>query len=416
MSRPIKVLPGYPTPLGPTLEKGGVNFALFSANASKVELCLFDPSRQYAETRVTLPECTNQVWHGFVHGLRPGQLYGYRVHGPYEPENGHRFNANKLLLDPYAKAIGRPLQQWRPELFGYTLDHNDADLSFDKRDSAPYAPLGMVMDTGFDWGRDKAPRTPWHRTCIYELHVKGFTRLMAAIPDALRGTYAGLASDEAMEYLKKLGVTAVELLPVHHHPDESFLLDKNLTNYWGYNTLSFFAFEPAYASAADPHAALREFKGMVKRLHAAGIEVILDVAYNHTAEGNQLGPTLTFRGLDNASYYRLSQPAPRYYEDFTGCGNTMSMRHPAEPAPSHGQPPLLGHGNARRRLSFRPRQRPCSRAPGLGQAWLIFRRDWPGPRFDQRQAHCRTLGRRHGRLSGGKLSHRLGRMERTLSR
>ncbi len=329
MSRPIKVLPGSPTPLGPTLEERGVNFALFSANASAVELCLFDPSRQYAETRVTLAECTNQVWHGHVHGVRAGQLYGYRVHGPYQPENGHRFNPNKVLLDPYAKAIGRGLRQWRPELFGYTLEHKDADLSFDARDSAAFAPLGMVMDTSFDWGRDKAPRTPWHRTCIYELHVKGFTRLMEAIPEALRGTYAGLASDEAMDYLTKLGVTAVEILPVQHHLDDSFLLEKKLTNYWGYNTLSFFAFEPAYASSADPHAAMREFKGMVKRLHAAGIEVILDVAYNHTAEGNQLGPTLSFRGLDNASYYRLSQHAPRYYEDFTGCGNTMSMRHPA---------------------------------------------------------------------------------------
>ncbi len=329
MSRPIKVLPGSPAPLGPTLDKRGVNFALFSANATKVELCFFDPSQRYAETRITLPECTNQVWHGHVHGIRAGQLYGYRVHGPYEPENGHRFNPNKVLLDPYAKAIGRPLLEWRPELFGYTLDHKRADLSFDERDSGPFAPLGMVMDTGFDWGRDKAPRTPLHCTTIYELHVKGFTRLMQAMPESLRGSYAGLASDEAIDHLKKLGVTAVELLPVHHHLDDAFLLEKNLSNYWGYNTLSFFAFEPTYASAADPHAALREFKGMVKRLHAAGIEVILDVVYNHTAEGNQLGPTLSFRGLDNASYYRLSQAAPRYYEDFSGCGNTLSMRHPA---------------------------------------------------------------------------------------
>src|SRR5271166_5893704 len=328
MSRPIKVLPGSPTPLGPTLEKGGVNFALFSANASKVELCLFDPSRHYAETRVTLPECTNQVWHGFVQGIRPGQFYGCRVHGPYEPENGHRFNPNKLLLDPYAKAIGRPLQQWRAELFGYTLDHKDADLSFDERDSAPFAPLGAIVDTPFDWGRDRAPRTPWHRTNIYELHVKGFTRLMEAIPEAQRGAYAALASDEAVDYLKKLGVTAVELLPVHHHPDDSFLLDKNLSNYWGYNTLSFFAFEPSYASAADPHAALREFKGMVKRLHAAGIEVILDVAYNHTAEGNQMGPTLSYRGIDNLAYYRVVPNDPRHYMDFTGCGNTLNMMHP----------------------------------------------------------------------------------------
>lgn len=311
------------------MQESGVNFALFSANATKVELCLFDPDEGYAETRLTLPECTNQVWHGLVPDLKPGQLYGYRVHGPYEPQNGHRFNPNKLLLDPYARAIGRPLQEWKPELFGYQLDHEEKDLTFDERDSAAHAPLGMVMDSEFDWGEDKAPQTPWYRTSIYELHVKGFTKLNEALPEHLRGTYAGLSSDEAMEYIKGLGVTAIELLPVHHHLDDSYLLEKGLSNYWGYNTLSFFAFEPAYASSADPHEAMREFKGMVKRLHAAGIEVILDVVYNHTAEGNQLGPTLSFRGIDNASYYRLSKESGRYYEDFSGCGNTLSMQHPA---------------------------------------------------------------------------------------
>jgi isoamylase len=329
MSRSIKLLPGSPAPLGPTLDAQGVNFALFSANATKVELCLFDASGGYAETRAALPECTNQVWHGYAPGVAAGQLYGYRVHGPYDPANGHRFNPNKVLLDPYAKAIGRRLKEWAPELFGYRIGHKDADLSFDRRDSAPFAPLGMVVDAGFDWGEDRPPGTPLHLTSIYELHVKGFTRLMQAIPEPLRGTYAGLASDEAIAYLKKLGVTAVELLPVQHHLDDSFLLERNLTNYWGYNTLSYFAFEPAYASAAHPGAALKEFKGMVKRLHAAGIEVILDVVYNHTAEGSHLGPTLSFRGLDNASYYRLWPPEPRYYEDFTGCGNTLGMRNPA---------------------------------------------------------------------------------------
>ncbi len=322
------IRPGSPTPLGPTVEAEGVNFALFSANATKVELCLFDP-QSHEETRIELPECTNQVWHGFVPGAQPGQLYGYRVHGPFEPQNGHRFNPNKLLLDPYARAIGRPLKEWKPELFGYIQGHADADLTFDESDSAAIAPLGMVMDPAFDWGEDKAPQTPWYLTSVYELHVKGFTKLMEVLPEHLRGTYAGLSSDEAMDYFKKLGVTAIELLPVHHHLDDSHLLEKGLSNYWGYNTLSFFAFEPGYAATSDPHEAIREFKGMVKRLHSAGMEVILDVVYNHTAEGNQMGPTLSFRGIDNASYYRLSKETGRYYEDFSGCGNTLSMRHPA---------------------------------------------------------------------------------------
>lgn len=321
--------PGRPYPLGATLRDGGVNFSLFSAHAEKVELCLFDQAEGGKETRIELPECTNQVWHGFVPGLKAGQIYGYRVHGPYEPEKGHRFNANKLLLDPYARAIGRPLKEWHPSLFGYELNAESLDLSFDTQDSGAYAPLGMVMDPTFDWSGDSPPETPWHRTIIYELHAKGFTQQLNTLPEHLRGTYAGLASDEAMDYLKKLGVTAVELLPVHHHLDDSFLQERGLTNYWGYNTLSYFAFEPTYASSQDPHEAMREFKGMVKRMHQAGIEVILDVVYNHTAESSERGPTLSFRGIDNASYYRLSQEHPRYYEDFTGCGNTLTMENPS---------------------------------------------------------------------------------------
>ncbi|GAA5142354.1 glycogen debranching protein GlgX [Prosthecobacter algae] len=320
---------GTPYPLGATFKNGGVNFALFSAHAQKVELCLFDSAEGGQETRIELPECTNQIWHGFVPGLAPGQLYGYRVHGPYEPEKGHRFNPHKLLLDPYAKAIGRPLKAWDPCLFGYDLEDDSQDLSFNEQDSATHAPLGMVIDSTFDWEGDASPETPWHRTIIYELHVKGFTQKLNSLPEHLRGTYAGLASDEAMDYLRKLGVTAVELLPIHHHLDDSFLQARGLTNYWGYNTLSYFAFEPSYASTQDPHAAMREFKGMVKRLHEAGIEVILDVVYNHTAESSERGPTLSFRGIDNASYYRLSQEHPRYYEDFTGCGNTLTMENPS---------------------------------------------------------------------------------------
>ncbi len=329
MSDTLSVRPGLPHPVGASLEEDGVNFAVFSANATKIELCLFDGPDFKNETRIELPQCTNQIWHGFVAGLKAGQVYGYRAYGDYHPDQGNRFNPHKVLLDPYAKAIGRQLVKWGPELSGYKPDDPGEDLTFDERDSAPFAPLGMVMDTSFDWEGDQPPQTPWHRTMIYEMHVKGFTKKMNKLPEHLRGTYAGLASDEAMDFLKKLGVSAVELLPVHHHLDDAFLLERGLTNYWGYNTLSFFAFEPTYASVEDPHSAMREFKGMVKRLHQAGIEVILDVVYNHTAEGNQMGPTLSFRGLDNASYYRLSQANARYYEDFTGCGNTLSMQHPA---------------------------------------------------------------------------------------
>jgi isoamylase len=322
------VRPGLPHPLGATPDEDGVNFAVFSANAEKIELCLFD-SETHEETRITLPECTNYIWHGHISGVKPGQLYGYRAHGNYDPANGHRFNPHKVLLDPYAKAIGRKLEAWTPELFGYKIDDPGADLTFDEQDSAAVAPLGMVMDDSFDWGDDAPPTTPWHRTIIYETHVKGLTKKLPGIPESIQGTYAGLASDEAMAFLQDLGITAVELLPVHHHLDDSFLMERGLTNYWGYNTLSFFAFEPTYASTGDPHAAMREFKGMVKRLHQSGIEVILDVVYNHTAEGSERGATLSFRGLDNASYYRLSQEHPRYYEDFTGCGNTLSMQNPA---------------------------------------------------------------------------------------
>ncbi|HSI61966.1 MAG TPA: glycogen debranching protein GlgX [Candidatus Saccharimonadia bacterium] len=329
MSDNIIVRPGKPVPLGPTIEQDGVNFALFSANATKVELCLFADDEAATETRLTLPECTNQVWHGFVPDIKPGQKYGFRVHGPYEPEHGHRFNPNKVLIDPYGRGMGRVLTKWSPELFGYTTGHESMDLSFDDRDSAPFAPLSVVLDTGFDWGNDRPPQTPWHRTTIYELHAKGFTKQLQSIPEHLRGTYVGLASDEAMNYFKSLGITAVELLPVHHHLDDSYLMETGRANYWGYNTLSYFAFEPAYASVKEPHQAMHEFKGMVKRLHAEGIEVILDVVYNHTAEGNQCGPTLCYRGIDNASYYRLSQEDPRYYEDFTGCGNTLTMQHQA---------------------------------------------------------------------------------------
>ncbi|MFO0890492.1 MAG: glycogen debranching protein GlgX [Isosphaeraceae bacterium] len=323
----MRVWPGRPFPLGATWDGAGVNFSLFAENATKVELCLFDsPDAQKPSTTIALSEQTAQVWHNYLPDILPGQLYGYRVHGPYEPTQGHRFNPRKLVLDPYAKAIGRDLR-WDDSLFGYQLGHPDADLTFDERDSAAFAPLGAVVDSAFTWGDDRPPLTPWHKTFIYEVHVKGFTKKMPDVPEKLRGTYAGLASEAAVQHLLDLGVTAVELLPVHHHVDDRFLTDKGRVNYWGYNTLNFFAPDPRYATDPNPEATIREFKIMVRSLHAAGIEVILDVVYNHTAEGNQLGPTLSFRGIDNASYYRLSED-PRYYMDFTGCGNTFNMRNP----------------------------------------------------------------------------------------
>ncbi len=323
----MRIWPGRPFPLGATWDGAGVNFSLFAENATKVELCLFEgPDATKELARFELSEQTAHVWHNYFPDIIPGQLYGYRVYGPYEPQNGHRFNPKKLLLDPYAKAIGRRLK-WDDALFGYQLHHDDKDLTLDERDSAAFAPLGAVVDTSFTWGDDRPPLTPWHKTFIYEVHVKGFTKRMPGVPERLQGTYAGLGSEAAVQHLQDLGVTAVELLPVHHRVDDRFLVDKGLVNYWGYNTLGFFAPDLRYATQPDPEASVKEFKMMVRSLHAAGIEVILDVVYNHTAEGNEKGPTLSFRGIDNASYYRLA-PDPRYYMDFTGCGNTFNMQQP----------------------------------------------------------------------------------------
>ena len=324
---PMRVWPGRPYPLGATWDGAGVNFAIFSENATKVELCLFDSVDDAAESRrIVLEEYTDQVWHAYLPDVLPGQLYGYRVDGPYEPAQGHRFNPSKLLLDPYAKAIGRSLR-WDDAVFGYRLGDEAADLARDDRDSGPFAPLGQVIDTAFTWGDDRPPRTPWHKTLIYETHVRGFTKRHPDVPEKLRGTYAGLASEAALRHLRELGVTAVELMPVHHFLRERHLIEKGLTNYWGYNTLAPLAPEPAYDAPGNALSGVAGFKTMVRALHAAGIEVILDVVYNHTAEGNQLGPTVSMRGIDNAAYYRLG-PEPRYYMDFTGCGNTLNMQHP----------------------------------------------------------------------------------------
>jgi glycogen operon protein len=291
-------------------------------------LCFFDDPEAVSESeRIALPEHTDQVWHVYLPDVQPDQLYGYRVHGPYEPDKGHRFNPNKVVLDPYARAIGRDLR-WDDSLFGYSIGNANADLSFDKRDSSAFAPLAAVVDPAFTWGDDRAPRTPWHKTLIYELHVKGFSKRLPGVPEKLQGTYAGLASEPAIQHLKSLNVTAVELMPVHHHVDDRHLMEQGKHNYWGYNTLGFFAPDLRFASEGAPRQSVQQFKMMVRALHAAGIEVILDVVYNHTAEGNQMGPTLSMRGVDNASYYRLSPEDRRYYFDFTGCGNTLNMIHP----------------------------------------------------------------------------------------
>jgi isoamylase len=322
----MRVWPGAPSPLGATWDGVGVNFAIFSEHATRVELCLFDsPEDEVESVTIPLPEHTDMVWHGYLPDVRPGQLYGYRIHGPFAPHMGYRFNPNKLVLDPYTKVVGRALR-WDESLFGFRYGQDDT--TFDDRDSAPFAPLAAVIDAAFTWGNDRPLRTPWHETLIYELHVKGFSKLNPHIPDSLRGTYLGLASEPAIRHLTTLGVTAVELMPVHHHLNDWHLVNRSLTNYWGYNTLAYFAPEVRYATSPFAQDAVREFKMMVRALHSANLEVILDVVYNHSAEGNHAGPTLSLRGIDNTSYYRLQPNQPRFYQDFTGCGNTLNMRNP----------------------------------------------------------------------------------------
>jgi isoamylase len=317
------VWPGRPYPLGSTWDGEGVNFALYSEHAEKVELCMFDEAGRREVSRIALPEQTDMVWHGYLPEVRPGQLYGYRVFGPYAPERGHRFNHHKLLLDPYGKQIQGAIR-WSDSHFGYRVGHRHEDLSFDRRDDAAGMPKNRVIDSAFTWGTDRPPKIPWHQTLIYELHVKGFTQCHPDVPAHLRGTYAGLATAPVIEYLTRLGVTSIELMPVHAFVDDRQLVARGLRNYWGYNSIGFFAPEARYL-ASDR---VREFKTMVKTLHSAGLEVILDVVYNHTAEGNHLGPTLSLKGIDNSNYYRLMPDNPRYYRDYTGTGNTLNMRHP----------------------------------------------------------------------------------------
>ena len=321
-----EVWPGRPFPLGATWDGEGTNFSLFSENGQRVELCLYDERDR--ERRIELTERTAYNWHCYLPGVGPGQRYGYRVHGPYEPTSGHRFNAAKLLIDPYAKVIEGPIRWEAANVLPYVPDDTpEADLEPDDEDDLEAIPKCLVVDQAFDWEDDRPPRTHWSETVIYETHVRGFTMRHPGVREDLRGTYAGLASAPAIEYLASLGVTAVELLPIHHIADESFLHERGLTNYWGYSSIGYLAPHASYAATGSRGEQLREFKGMVKALHRAGIEVLLDVVYNHTAEGNQLGPMLSFRGIDNASYYRLMPEDPRYYMDFTGTGNSFNPRH-----------------------------------------------------------------------------------------
>jgi glycogen operon protein len=318
----MAVWPGRPYPLGATWDGEGVNFALFSENATGVELCIFDPTGMHEVARIALPEYTDQVWHGYLPDARPNLLYGYRVHGPFDPQNGHRFNPNKLLLDPYAKAIHGQIR-WSDAHFAYRVGSPRQDLSFDRRDNARGMPKCRVVDSAFTWGGDRSPQVPWEEAIILELHVKGMTMRHPHVDESRRGTFAGLVSPPIIDYLVQLGVTAVEFLPVHAFVNDRHLIQNGLTNYWGYNTIGFFAPDPRYLASGF----ISEFKTAVKRLHDAGIEVILDVVYNHTGEGNHLGPTLCFRGIDNASYYRLEENR-RFYADVTGTGNTLNIDHP----------------------------------------------------------------------------------------
>jgi glycogen operon protein len=321
----VRINEGSPYPLGAVWDGKGTNFAVFSANASKVEVCLFERDGLRERARIELPEYTDQIFHGYVPEVGPGTFYGYRAHGPYEPDAGHRFNPHKLLIDPYARAHAGRLQ-WNPAVFGYRMESQD-DRTFDERDSAPFMPKSVIVDPNFDWkGEPARKHVPWDDTIIYELHVKGFTQRHPAVEERLRGSYAGLGTREVIEYIRSLGVTSVELLPVHTFVNDSQLVERGLRNYWGYNSIGFFAPDPRYA--ADVANSLREFKEMVARFHDAGLEVILDVVYNHTAEGNERGPTLSFKGLDNASYYRLLPDKKRYYINDTGTGNTVNLSHP----------------------------------------------------------------------------------------
>ena len=352
-----RIREGTPFPLGATWDGEGINFSLFSTSATKVELCLFDEAGKTELERIELPQYTNEIWHGYLPDLGPGTVYGYRVYGPYAPDAGHRFNPNKLLLDPYAKAIQGEIK-WDAAVFGYDITSPDKDLSFSTLDSAPFMPKSRVIDGKYDWSRHKPqPHVPWDRTIFYEAHVKGFTQLHKGVPEDIRGKYAGMGHQEIVEYIQRLGVTSVELLPVHAFFDDQYLQEKNLHNYWGYNTMGFFAPAPHYSATHR----IDEFKQMVGAFHDAGLEVILDVVYNHTAEGNELGPTLSFKGIDNISYYRLAENK-RFYINDTGTGNTFNLSAPRVVQLVTDSLRYWATRDADRRLPFRSCDHPWPRA------------------------------------------------------
>ena len=407
----MRIWRGAPYPLGATWDGEGTNFALFSENATGVELCLFDEDGR--ERRVTLPERTDHVWHAYLPDIGPGQRYGYRVAGPWAPADGHRFNPAKLLLDPYARRVVGHVDATALQV-GHQVDADGRPMPDpDERDSAPEMPRGVVVDSAFDWGDDRQLRTAWEGTVIYEVHVKGFTQRHPDVPEELRGRYGGLASDPAIEHLQRLGVTAVELMPVHQHVNERHLVERGLTNYWGYNTIGFFAPDQRFAAGDEP---VVEFKAMVRRLHAAGIEVILDVVYNHTAEGDHQGPTLSFRGIDNAAYYRLDPERPQPLRGLHGHRQHPERGPSPHAAADHGQPSLLDHRDARRRLPLRPGLGAGARAARRRQAGVLLRHRPPGPADQPGQAHRRAVGPGRGRLPGRQLPDRLGRVEWPLPR
>ncbi len=404
---PLKTWLGKPYPLGATWQGNGTNFAVYSENATGVDLCLFDNINAPAETiRVRMTEQSDEVWHVFLPEVKPGQLYAYRVHGPYEPEEGHRFNAAKLLIDPYAKAIAGEVD-WSDEMFGYVMADGD-DLKRDYRDDGWGIPKCVVVDAAFDWEDDRRPERPLAESVIYEMHVKGFSKLCPHVPEEIRGKYAAVASPWAIEYFKSLGVTAVELLPVHQFINDKTLVDKGLGNYWGYNTIGYFAPECRYAMGFSGEQ-VREFKQMVKALHAAGIEVILDVVYNHTAEGNHMGPTLSFKGVDNYNYYRLIPDNLRYYMDYTGTGNTLNVMHPRVLQLIMDSLRLLGDGDARGRIPVRSCGHAGAGAACREQAERVLRHHPPGPGGLAGEADRRAVGRGRGRLPGGEFSRCYGR-------
>ena len=411
----MRVWPGNPYPLGATWDGEGVNFALFSENATGVELCLFDQPLGVKESfNIPVRERTHGVWHVYLPDVRPGQFYGYRVQGPYEPEHGHRFNPAKVLIDPYAKAISSSVE-WNDALFGYTVNDPREDLAWDARDSAPYVPKSVVVDSSFAWGNDRAPRTPWSRTVIYEAHVKGLTYLHPEIPEELRGTYLGLAFDAVIDHLVDLGVTAIELMPVHQFMVERRLVDQKLTNYWGYHTIGFMAPDVRYATAGSGEQ-VAEFKSMVKRFHSAGIEVILDVVYNHTGRGQ---PPRADAEPARDRQRRLLPSRPRESAFLYGLHRLRKQHEHAAPADDpvdHRFAALLGAGDARRRLPLRPRSGSGARVVRGQSPGAVLRADSAGSDHRAGQADRRAVGPRSRRLPGREFPERLGRMERKVSR